>query len=118
MLQDPSILSFVSDNISKKKALLQSTATSSIEAMSAVLTSEANVESATKAVALPTEATSRDFGTQTTQPTLASMPTLTKHTKIKEEEITIFLNDQAFGYKRDVSSCAGTDIYSRCGSAN
>ena len=63
--------------------------------------------------------TGRDFNTQTKQPTLGSMPKLTKHTKIKkEEDINFLLNDKAFGYtKRDGSICVGTDIYSYCGSA-
>ena len=48
---------------------------------------------------------------------MASVPTLTKHAKIKEDDI-ILLNDKAFGYKKDGTVRAGTDIYSCHGSAS
>ena len=92
MLQDPSIFSFIANLISKKNEL------------------------STTAVAATEARRTRDFGTQTTQPTLASMPTLTRKTQINKEDI-ILLNDKAFAYKRDGGIRGGTDIHSRNGSA-
>ena len=55
-------------------------------------------------------------GTQTTPPTLASMPKLTKRTKIQAKDI-ILVNKAAFQFKRDGTVCAGTDIHGPNGSA-
>ena len=78
-------------------------------------TAEAIIEATTEAAAT-TIATCKYFGTQITQPTIASMPKLTKHTKINIEDI-ILLNDRTFGYKRDGNICARIDIYSSYGIA-
>ena len=56
------------------------------------------------------EASNFDVGTQTTQGTIASMPKLTKCTKINKEDI-IMLNEEAFVYKRNGRTRSGIDIY-------